>query len=507
MRNERPDPVIMLAQLPSHSPIEIDSILRDEAQYCVVHQTGSKLLADIHKHLLPSDNPSILISIARYGSNLEVSNALWERATTHTSASDSEILRLGLRRACVLNRLIPLRNYKGQFWDEKKIEWFISSLQLKSNEPDNSIEVNDFDFWEPQQEKRHAIWWDFVELLQNENLSFSILSDAISGKGAFSRLSESEHTSLLHYIASNPSLQSPASAYEAEGYEGWKKLETALYSLLDTRTQKLDFRSAVYDIIISLSPEFGHGDIVLPADHPASVPMRVLRNWQYPTMAEIFARGGKTDEMVSGKPDLMPIIAFATWPSEVPAGKAPNFFVYSADYVTHDLSLSQMLDGVKRDGNLFCLLAIWNRHVMLSDVKRAMLRNLIENTRGPISSFELIKIYENRLKIWAALVARAETKWDDFGPIPELSDIKWKIQLRKIFGTSTKHDDVVLEVAKAIDLDQRGSTLDITRRGANRIFGWLSLWIIGMVMVDQFFADGEGLNGLITFLQDSWSRQ
>lgn len=492
MKKEARDPLPMLAQIPNQSPADIDAILKEEAQYCVENRTFSSLLHDVHQQLLPSENPSILVSLAHYTSNVEVFKMLWDRATQNPRASDAEILTNAIRRACVLNRLIPL-NRSNYFWDYSNIEWLIISCKREENELLNHIEPEKFEIWEQQQQKRSMIWWDLVTLLQNESISPSTLSDAIAATGPFAQLDKSEHVSLLHHLSINSLLGDHSYPYETGDYQGWLQLKASLRTLLDRAVQSVDFRSAIYDILISLSPSFSNQEIIAADDSPAGFPARLLQIWQYPSMAEILTHGGETGQQIIGTTDLMPIVAFATWPSNVPAGKAPSFFVYASEYVTEDLSLAQMLKAAKKDGNLFCILAMWNGRVMRSATKRTMLRHIIETARGPIFKDTLLEIYEKRLKIWRPLLDEAEGHADDVKIVPKFSDIKWPIKLKRFLRTSTKYDDLIFDVAKEIHRDQRGSLAVIFQRGAERV---LTL-VAAILLIDHFLMDGEVLNALL----------
>lgn len=187
------DYTLIVAQLPSQSPSEIDAALKVLSEFCITNKTS--LPVGLEEQLLNVGNPSVLVSLARYCQSAEIFNILWRRATTAPISSDGDYFRKGLRRACVLNRLAPLNELTlfsdpEEIWGNDKLEWLTDYYYGNRSKA----------------EKDGERWWDSINLLQNESIPNRILAAAISRKGAFSKLTRDEHVSLLHHISSNPVL-------------------------------------------------------------------------------------------------------------------------------------------------------------------------------------------------------------------------------------------------------------------------------------------------------------
>jgi hypothetical protein len=455
--------------------VDFKGALKILAETCITH--GWILPRGLEEQLLYLDNPSVLVSLARYCSSVEIFNTLWERATTVQVAKDTEFLRMGLRRACVLNKLIPLTESEN-VWCKNKLSWLIKDLSGLLQKIEDG----------------HARWWDTVYLLRNENVPIDVLTCAIARIGAFSELRKSSHSSLIRHLSSNPVLANPAKL----DFSGFVNLQESIFSLLDTRTETPTFREDVCELLLSLSP-------ILKGDF--SVPAVVLKQSEHPETAEFLNGGRKSSASVYNRADLMPIIAFATWPSYFPVGVAPHFYTYSAIYVKEDLALREMLKAVERDGSLFCLLAIWNMNIMRSETKRAMLQQMISGhipMKMPIRQDDLRKIYEQRifvLKKSFPLMLTNENSWA-FEAMAPISKLKWRARLRGAFGLSKKNSEVMLTIAREISIFQKGGPIKAFLDGTSYTLGKIALTLTAYLIFDISLLEGKGLRALLEGLEN-----
>jgi hypothetical protein len=478
--NVEDDLVIISAQMMERSPSEIDAALRTVAEYCVSNKRGTGFSGELQQQLLDTGNPSVMVSLAQYCSNIDVFNRLWARATHDHSPLDGVALRKGLRRACVRNKII-LQINGSDAWANNKIDWLIGKCSQRQT-------IKDVDYPLDGISECFEIYWDLVYLVQNECITPKILSDAISGRRAFSALTQMDRLGLLRHISNNRMLKNEKSILiDDEG-----NIYEAVRGLLEDQIHHIEFRMAVCDILLSLSSRFMNG---------SGVPTKILRQWQFPEMEEILSNGSDSSNHRVSYADLMPIIAYATWPQNMDVGTTHKFFTYASDYVVKNLNLDQMLKCFHSDGQLFCILAIWNLHIMKSATKRAMLQQMIGGRiprRGGSGGLLIVKdlreIYEKRVN-----VLNIEKNYWAFEWMPPTSNVKWRLRFRSILGLSTNREEAMLAVVSAIATDRKWrSMLDAFKISA-RSFGnsvfWGCFFVLALFTVAAFVQSVEWLLG------------
>jgi hypothetical protein len=470
---------LIVAQLPSQSPSEIDAALEALSEYCVTK--GTSLPEGLEEQLLHVENPSVLVSLARYCQSAEIFNILWNRATTAPISSDGDFFRKGLRRACVLNRLAPLTEFTRlsdpeDIWGKDKLEWLTDYFRGDTSET----------------EKDYERWWDTVKLLQNENVPIRILAAAISRSGAFSKFEHDEHASLLHHISSNPILSN-----RSRDNRYLSVLTHAISSLLDTRPMSSKFREAVCNLLVSLGEGFRH----------IRVPAFALNQWQFPKMEEFRYHRPNGFEWHENRADLMSMVAFATNPMNATVdADTPPFYLYAKSYAHGSLSLREMVKGMKKDGSFFCLLAMWNCEIMLSGTKRALLEHMISERNliarvSPISSEELRKIYDQRLQILKEYYGEQSF---DLSPqyvwaseyLPDLFELRLKSRFRRLFGRSNEKEDLMLIIAWEIYVVQNGGLVGVFFKEAKQVLGFILGFLIFLFLMTSiilYFGEGEEL--------------